>query len=125
MAKAIAIVNGVLSPEKDAFVPALDRGFLFGDSVYEVMRTRNKVPFLFKEHFERLEASSSRIGIRLPFTMEELKKETKRGLKESGFEETYIRIIVSRGTSPPNINPELAEKSTWVMFFRDLDRPSR
>ena len=125
MAQEIAIVNGVLSPEKHAFVPVLDRGFLFGDSVYEVIRTRNGIPFLFDDHFERLSASSARIDMKLPLTKDELKIQIKRGLKESGFNETYIRIIVSRGISPPNINPRLAEGNTWVILFRKLELPPK
>ncbi len=122
----LAIVNGTLLPLEEARVPALDRGFLFGDSVYEVIRTRDGVPFLMERHFQRLCASAGRLGFDLPFDAQSLAGQVRRGLGEAGFTDAYIRIIVSRGFGPPNIDPRLVRKGpSWILMFLELHVPTR
>jgi len=122
----LAIVNGDLLPLEEARVPALDRGFLFGDSVYEVIRTRRGVPFLMEAHFRRLQASAARLGFSLPFDLPGLAREIRRGLEGAGYPDAYIRIVVSRGFGPPNIDPRLVEGGpSWVLMFRELHVPTR
>ena len=58
-------VDGVIGPEADGRVPVLDRGFLFGDSIYEVVRTHDGVPLAWIEHWARLEASAAGLGMAL------------------------------------------------------------
>lgn len=120
----LAIVNGSLLPLEEARVPALDRGFLFGDSVYEVIRTREGVPFLMERHFGRLQASAERIGISLPFDLQGMAGEIRKGLDGTGYTDAYIRIIVSRGYGPPNIDFRMVEEGpSWVLMFRELHVP--
>jgi branched-subunit amino acid aminotransferase/4-amino-4-deoxychorismate lyase len=64
--RAIASVNGEIVPLQEARIAALDRGFLFGDSVYEVIRVYRGKPFLLEEHLARLRRSLE--AIRLPFS---------------------------------------------------------
>ena len=120
----LAIVNGSLLPLEEARVPALDRGFLFGDSVYEVIRTREGVPFLMERHFQRLQASAGRLGFELPFDPPGLAREIRRGLEGACYAEAYIRIIVSRGYGPPNIDPRMVDHGpSWILIFRKLIVP--
>ena len=56
-------VDGNVVPTSDACIPVLDRGFLYGDSVYEVFRTYGGVPLFFDEHWERLENSARLIRL--------------------------------------------------------------
>ena len=58
-------LDGRIVPQADAHVPVLDRGFLFGDSVYEVVRTLDDVPFAWTEHGQRLAASAAAIRLEL------------------------------------------------------------
>ena len=120
----IAIVNGDIQPEKEARIPVLDRGFLFGDSVYEVIRTREGVPYQVEPHLRRLRASAEQIRMELDLGPGEIRRWMRRGMTEAGHGETYIRIVVSRGSGPSDINPRLAEKRTWVMLFRELRTPT-
>ena len=53
--------NGVITAAEDAKIPVLDHGFLFGDSVYETLRTHRHKPFLFTRHFIRMERSARSI----------------------------------------------------------------
>ena len=58
-------VEGKLVPPEQAAVPVLDRGFLYGDSVYEVVRTYGGRPFELERHLLRMERTSARIGLKL------------------------------------------------------------
>ncbi len=48
--ESMANVDGVISRTADAHIPVMDRGFLYGDSIYEVFRTYGEVPFFYDEH---------------------------------------------------------------------------
>ena len=54
-------VDGNITEAAEASIPVLDRGFLYGDSVYEVFRTYRSVPLFLEDHFERLENSAQLI----------------------------------------------------------------
>ncbi|MFH1263846.1 MAG: aminotransferase class IV [Pseudomonadota bacterium] len=85
-------------PPEAAVVPVMDRGFLYGDSVYEVVRTyRGKIPFLLDRHYRRLLHSAEQIGLRIPFSFERLDRHLVDCMVGSPHPDHYIRIIVSRG----------------------------
>ena len=69
-------INGVITPPEQAQISVLDHGLLFGDSVYETLRTYDGKPFLFSRHFARLEHSARAIDLKLPWsqvkTLEEI-----------------------------------------------------
>lgn len=100
-------VDGRIVPLHQAMVPVMDRGFLFGDSVYEVFRTCGGVPFAWPEHLERLRTSAA--GLRLPIelTDRELARRVRATLEAAGAgsEPAYVRIVVTRGVgSAPSID---------------------
>ena len=61
----MAAVNGVVTRLEEARIPVMDRGFLYGDSVYEVFRTYDGVPLFMADHFDRLAHSASLIGMEI------------------------------------------------------------
>ena len=61
-------VNGIIKPAAEAVVPVYDHGFLYGEGVYETLRTYNRVPFLYDRHMGRLRASAGRIYLDVPFS---------------------------------------------------------
>jgi len=73
-------VNGVITPPGEAKISVLDHGLLFGDSVYETLRTYQGKPFLFSRHFARLKHSADGIQFRLPWTREETLDQIRRTL---------------------------------------------
>ncbi len=87
-------INGVITAPEEAKIPVLDHGLLFGDSVYETVRTYNGKPFLFSRHFARLERSAAAVDLRLPWskskTLEEIQKTLFGG-------ECRIRLVFTRG----------------------------
>jgi branched-subunit amino acid aminotransferase/4-amino-4-deoxychorismate lyase len=62
----VVSIDGVLTPISEGRIPVLDHGFLFGDNIYETMRTYNQKPFLFSRHFERLKRSARAVFMTLP-----------------------------------------------------------
>ncbi|MDP6929792.1 MAG: aminotransferase class IV [Planctomycetota bacterium] len=115
-------LDGEIRLEHEAQVSVLDRGFLFGDSVYEVMRTRSGVPFGWPEHLDRLRASATGIGLPLDLTNEEILQRIKTTLASADHGESYVRIIATRGTATaPNIDLSFAPGPlTWVILVREL-----
>jgi D-alanine transaminase len=94
----LASINGQRMPLGEAKVSVLDRGFLFGDSVYEVIRVYRGKPFLFDDHMRRLEASLAAIRIQgIPF--DRLRQRILDTLA-LGFQEATIYIQITRGSAP-------------------------
>ncbi len=96
----LAYLNGWLGPLKDAFVSIADRGYNFGDGVYEVVRAYDGVMFAPEEHLNRLESSAAAVEITLPWGLIKLKDIAENILAKSGIKEAIIYIQVTRGTAP-------------------------
>ncbi len=112
----------------DASLPSispLDRGFLYGDSIYEVWRTVGDRVFAFTEHWERLERSGGAIGLTLPMTGPDGRLEMQRTL--SAFREhtgwtgpCYIRLQISRGAGALGLDPDLAVDPAFIIYVKSL-----
>lgn len=109
-----ASVNGVITPLEEARIPVTDRGFLYADSVYEVLRTVGRAPLFWAEHLERLQASAGRID--LTFEAAPLLREC-RALMAQMTEEARVRIVVTRGSS-------LAGPGNRVLIATPLGTPA-
>src|SRR4051812_24544570 len=96
MTTAVSIDGSIVPPEQ-AVVSVFDRGFLYGDSVYEVIRTYAGVPFAQDRHLVRLEESARRLQMRLPWSRARIAAEIARTLAAAGNAESYIRVVVTRG----------------------------
>jgi len=96
---AIVNVNGRISGERDAFVSVFDHGFLYGEGVYETLRTYNQHPFLVDRHTRRLRRSAQMIALHVPFTDEELAGRVRETMAAAELDggEAYIRVLVTRG----------------------------
>jgi len=118
-------INGEIVPETEARVPVLDRGFLFGDSIYEVLRTRKGGFHSAGRHLDRMERSASRILMKLPISREQLLERCAETARAAGNEESYVRIILTRGTgTAPNIDLRYApEMPNLIIMVRPLPRP--
>lgn len=120
--KATANVNGVITPIEDAKIPVLDRGFLYGDSIYEVTSTINAVPLHFKEHMERLENSSRLAKLPLHLSHQEIYNQIKRTVQESGAvrgqDEIYVRLIITRGEGAIDLDPKASTQNNYVILVK-------
>ena len=106
-----------------AQVSVLDRGFLYGDSVFETLRTYGGVPFALDEHLARLADSAARVFIDLPVSVAALGLEVTRAVKESQLPECYVRLMVTRGTGGLGLDPGLASGPLRVMLVSPLKAP--
>lgn len=95
MATAISI-DGVLVEPEHAAIPVLDRGFLYGDSAFEVLRTYDGQPFELRAHVARLTSSCERLGIP-PVDEEIVIGDIQAALRAAGNDESYVRVVVTRG----------------------------
>lgn len=117
-------VEGRLVPPEQAFVPVLDRGFLYGDSVYEVVRTYAGRPFELARHLLRMERTAERIGLLLP-PRAEIERELQRTLEAAGNPESYARIVITRGEGQFGLAPQLAKgPARLIVIVRPLQLPT-
>jgi branched-chain amino acid aminotransferase len=111
-------VNGRITAPEEASVSPLDRGFLYGDSVYETIRTYGGRPFLLREHLERLRRSAGRLAIpheRIPIDLAAGIEET---LARAGNGESAIRVILSRGVGGIGYDADECGPPTVVIHVR-------
>jgi branched-chain amino acid aminotransferase len=111
-------INGSIQDE--AFISILDHGFLFGDSVYEVICTSHGNPYFQDEHFKRLYASASGISLKIPHDEKWIKAQIQATLDSAGNSESYIRIIVTRGEGDLDIDPSSCFHPNVIIFVKDI-----
>jgi branched-chain amino acid aminotransferase len=123
-------VNGIIKPAAEAVVPVYDHGFLYGEGVYETLRTYNRVPFLYDRHMGRLRASAGRILLDVPFSDAELGSwiaDTVAAAQAAGaageMKEAYIRILFTRGVGELNYDPKSTPDPTTVIIVKPLEEP--
>ena len=92
-------VNGRITGERDAVVSVFDHGLLYGEGIYETLRTYNGRPFLYDRHMRRLRNSARMIVLDLTFTDADMASRIRKTLDASDLEgaEAYIRVLVTRG----------------------------
>jgi branched-chain amino acid aminotransferase len=122
MGTQVSLDGALVDPDK-AVISVFDRGFLYGDSVYEVMRAYRGVPFELEAHLARLEGSARRIGMALPVSLEAIAAETKAALVATGHDEAYVRIIVTRGAGPIGLDPNLAVDPHRIVIAMPVSPP--
>ena len=116
----IVSVDGKIGSAEDAQISIFDRGFLYGDSVYEVIRTYHGVPFELESHLQRLEESAARIAMKLPVSLEQLAEEVLETHKASGNADSYLRVVVTRGSGPIGLDIALASDQRRFVVAKPL-----
>ncbi|MBM7691237.1 D-alanine transaminase [Peribacillus deserti] len=107
------LINNELQDRQEVKVDIEDRGYQFGDGVYEVIRVYEGVPYTLDEHLARFYRSSKEIGITPHLSLEELKQKLILLIKENGLNDGGIYVQMSRGVAPRkhqyevNLTPEL------------------
>jgi branched-chain amino acid aminotransferase len=117
-------VNGRIAGAADAVVPVYDHGFLYGEGVYETLRTYNRVPFLYDRHMRRLRASAQHLRLDVPFDDAALAKRIEETVAAAGeMKEAYIRILLTRGVGELNYDPKSTPAPSLVIIVKPLDEP--
>jgi D-alanine transaminase len=113
---SMVFLNGRLLPLDEAKVPVLDRGFIFGDGVYEVVPVYSRVAFRLEEHLQRLERSLGETGIRNPYARTQWRDTVYRVIDAQPFEDQSVYFQVTRGVAKrDHAFPKNAEPTVFVM----------
>lgn len=119
-----ANTNGRLHPADEPSISPLNRGFLYGDAIYEVWRTYHGAVFAWLEHERRLERSAQALHLNLPFAPEQMFGEIKKTSAAfrahvSSVDELYIRVQVTRGAGQIGLDTALAGKSDFTILVQE------
>ncbi len=90
-------LNGKIISDTEGHISLKDRGFLYGDGIFETLRSYNGTPFKLAEHLERLHSSAGKLKIPFEYTIRELSKSIKELIETNNIPDAYIRITLSRG----------------------------
>lgn len=116
----IVFLNGHFVPEDQATVSVFDRGFLYGDGLFETMRVANGKPFRWWDHMERLRKGGDFLGIKIPFGCKTLEKFAAELLARNKMPDALLRLTVSRGVGPRGYSPKGADKPLLVMTLHPV-----
>jgi len=116
----IAFVNGRFLPLADATVSVEDRGFQFGDGIYEVIRTYDGRPFELEAHLARLDRSAQALDLRQPYSRQEWTQFATEAIQRAAFPEAKIYIQITRGVAPRDHAYHDDLVPTVVMTVREL-----
>jgi branched-chain amino acid aminotransferase len=118
-------VNGHITGERDAVVSVFDHGFLYGEGVYETLRTYNRRVFLYDRHVRRLRRSAQMIALDVPFTDEALAADIHRTIAAASVAgEAYVRVLLTRGVGELTYDPSATPTPTVVVIVKpQIDPP--
>lgn len=117
--------NEKIVEESEVKIDLEDRGYQFGDGIYEVIRIYDGYLYMEKEHLDRLWVSAEKIRMTLPFTKEELSQRLHRLANEVGLENARIYFQVTRGTAKPRLHNFPDPKEVQPVLMADIQPASR
>ncbi len=113
-------LNGKFVPEAEATVSVFDRGFLYGDGLFETVRLYAGKPFRWPQHLRRLRQGAAFVGITLAPTDDELTRVVAELVARNSLAECLLRIALSRGIGPRGYSPKGADSPTLAMSLHAL-----
>ena len=123
-------VNGRVFDEAHAVISVFDHGFLYGEGVYETLRTFNGQPFLFDRHMQRLRNSAGMLKLPVPLTSEEMAARCRETMKAAGLgdgptNEAYIRILLTRGVGELSYDLDACPVASIIIIVKPhVDPPA-
>jgi branched-chain amino acid aminotransferase len=122
-------VNGRVFDQEHAAISVFDHGFLYGEGVYETLRTYNGRPFLFDRHMRRLRNSAGMLALGVPLGDEDIGARFRETMRAAGLDrpgrEAYIRILVTRGIGELTYDPAATpQPSIVVIVKKHVDPPA-
>ncbi len=116
----IVYINGAFVLKDKAKISVFDRGLLYGDGLFETMRSYSGHVFRLDEHLRRLFNSSKIVGIKIPFSKKGLKEAIYKTLKKNDLSDAYIRLTVTRGEKEAGFDIKGASKPNIFIITRLL-----
>jgi len=118
-------VNGRMFDQEHATVSVFDHGFLYGEGVYETLRTYNGQPFLFDRHMRRLRRSAEMLALNIPLTNEQIQTRFTETMAAAALRgEAYIRILVTRGVGELTYDPAACPDPSIVVIVKPHVMPA-
>lgn len=118
------LMNGEFIPREQAKVDIEDRGYQFGDGIYEVIRIYNGKMYTAAEHLERLLQSSEKIGMKIAYSVHELSVFLEELIRRNSLQTGIIYMQFTRGVSARNHSfPVVEVPPTFVAYTKELARP--
>ncbi len=111
----LVFLNGRFVPEAQAVVPINDRGFLYGDGLFETLRVCGGRPFRLAQHLERMMLGADFLKIKCPFTPRELQQFAGQLIERNKMPEAVLRVTLTRGPGERGYTPPIDSRPTVVM----------
>ena len=125
MREPIVFVNGLFWPQSRAQVSVFDRGFTYGDGLFETLRAYRGAVFRLEDHLDRCSRSARLIFLELPMTRQELRTVVRETLKRNLLSDAIIRLTVTRGEQEPGLAIDPEAPPTVVVHARPFEALSR
>ncbi len=124
----IVFLNGQFVPEQQALIPVNDRGFLYGDGLFETLRVCGGRPFRLAQHLERMTRGADFLKIKCPFTPKELQDFAGQLIGQNQMPEAILRVTLTRGPGERGYTPQIDSQPTVVMTLHtappmDVENP--
>ena len=114
----ITFLNGRFVPEAAAVIPVNDRGFMYGDGLFETMRVVNGRPFRLAQHLERMTRGADFLKIKPPFAPKELQQFAEQLIEQNQMPEAILRVTLTRGPGERGYTPKAEGRPTVVMTLQ-------
>ena len=109
-------LDGKYYDQDEAKVSVFDHGLLYGDGVFEGIRSYNGKVFRLQEHVKRLYDSAKAILLKIPMTQDEMIRQIEDALKVNNLTDSYIRVVVTRGVGDLGLDPRKCPKASVVII---------
>ena len=116
MTDSPAFLNGEYQPLNECKVSVLDRGFIFGDGIYELLPIYANKPFYLEQHLQRLLRSMAEVRIENPYSLEEWKAIIQNLIEHAEHDDLAVYLHVTRGTAPrDHVFPQDSQATVFAM----------
>jgi len=112
-------INGKFYEKSEAKISVFDHGLLYGDGVFEGIRSYNRLVFKLREHIDRLFESAHTLMLEIPLSKEQMIKAVLQTLKANSLKDAYIRLIVTRGEGDLGLDPRKCNGNATIIIITD------
>ena len=116
----LVYLNGTFVPQEEAKVSVFDHGFLYGDGIYETMRSYQGEFFLLDKHLARLQHSADALSLKLPLSLGKIRAALIESLSINELSDAYVRLHISRGPGEIGLDPALCAEPTMVIAAKQF-----
>lgn len=114
----VIFLNDTIVEETAGRLSTMDRGFLYGDGIFETLRSYNKKPFQLEDHIRRLSRSARYFDIPFRYTTRQIRPIIEQLLTLNDFQDAYIRMTLSRGFGTQGLIPADTGNPTFVIHTK-------